>query len=962
MRKFFLILALICCVALIACITVACDFGNENNSGENSGNEWGQYGVPSEITPQNIAGVYYTPDELNLWLKIYEDGTWWCASASAEGTYVISDDKYSLILYSGDEIYANVKYYSDRNAIVLKISDREYYFNLHQSNLLLNWYFIVDNLVYKSEDVPFGSYITEPNLEERNGYYFDGWYTDSDYTTKWDFENSRVASSGNLYGRWLNGSQITINHDFVYNQISYVSYNGLYGGSDLYLMVFRRDFDANFDVNSFDMSDKVYIDCNMTWQLFRDADCTEEIVDKVATGIDGTLAEGDNIFYLRTYYPDDTVAHTFTLNLHKSHPVLAELYGPLGNSIMAISFSSPIFSNNGETLEKWADKNTYDFSGRDNFEGYQLSGWIVDDEEYNETGLVKRNVNIYPICTPNGYTVTLDACGGEVSETTLEFAYDSSYTLPVPTHDKWTFAGWRTNDGTMVTDETGECLEPWKFNENQTFSAKWTVTVTLSHQIGNLNYGNVYKPSIKGAGVYEVGTTVTIGADLTGYDFTGWYDANDNKTLISEQSYITFEAIESVSYRANWYVSYKMTNYISECDATSCKITGVVDTSVTELYIPEYVDAIWCLFNNFYNLEKIEVESGNEYYYSLDGILYQSGRGTADDSLLCVPYKLSGEIAISDKVTRIPSEAFYWRSEITAVTIPDGITEIGECAFQGCTSITSLVVPDSVTQIGRRAFSECTNLISITIPDGITIISDSMFANCEALTSFAIPLSVKEIGNSAFFGCSGFTSFTIHYGVTKIGDSAFQRCSGLTSMTIPDTVIEFGSEVFCECSALESVNIGYGVSCIDEETFYDCIALESVVIPDSVTSIGDRAFYGCSSLTSVSIPDSVTSIGAYAFYGCSNLTSIYYTGDIRSWLAKNWHDEVMRKGCILHIDGKKVEGELAIPDGIESIPNYAFEYQTERYSNRWKCLLWLQRLDFNLLYGRYKELAREELA
>lgn len=91
-------------------------------------------------------------------------------------------------------------------------------------------------------------------------------------------------------------------------------------------------------MNSFDMSDKVYIDYNMTWQLFRDADCTEEIVDKVATGIDGTLAEGDNIFYLRTYYPDDTVAHTFTLNLHKSHPVVAELYGPLGNSIMAISF------------------------------------------------------------------------------------------------------------------------------------------------------------------------------------------------------------------------------------------------------------------------------------------------------------------------------------------------------------------------------------------------------------------------------------------------------------------------------------------------------------------------------------------------------------------------------------------------------------------------------------------------
>lgn len=691
MKKVFLIFALICCVALIACITVACDFGNENNSGENSGNEWGQNGAPSEITPQNIAGVYYTPDELNLWLKIYEDGTWWCASA--EGTYVISDDKYSLILYSGDEIYANVTYYSDRNEIVLKMSDGEYYFNLDQSNSLLNWYFIVDSLDYKTEEVPFGSYITEPNVEERNGYYFDGWYTDSDYTTKWDFENSRVASSGNLYGRWLNGSQITINHDFVYDHVNYVNYNGLYGDSDLYLMV----FDQELDVDSFDMSDKVRIDYNMTWKLFRDVGCTEEIVDKVASGLDGAFVEGDNIFYLRTYYPDDSVARTFTLNLHKSHSVVADLYGPLGNVITAIIFSSPIFGNN-ETLEDWADKNTCSVSGQDYFEGYTLKGWTVEDEEYNETGLVKRNVSIYPICTPKGYTVTLDAGEGEVYETSFEFAYDSSFALPVPTHEKWTFAGWRTSDGTMVTDETGECLEPWKFNENQTFSAKWTVTVTLSYQIGNLNDGNVYKPSIKGAGVYEVGTTVMIGADLTGYDFVGWYDANDNKTLISEQSYITFEVTESVSYRANWYVSYKMRNYISDCDATSCIITGVVDTSVTELYIPKYVGAIWCLFNGLYNLEKIEVESGNECYYSMDGILYQSGRGTAADLLLCVPYKLSGEIAISDKVTSIPSEAFYWRSEITAVTIPDVITEIGERAFEGCTGITSLSLPDSVTQ------------------------------------------------------------------------------------------------------------------------------------------------------------------------------------------------------------------------------------------------------------------------
>ena len=341
-------------------------------------------------------------------------------------------------------------------------------------------------------------------------------------------------------------------------------------------------------------------------------------------------------------------------------------------------------------------------------------------------------------------------------------------------------------------------------------------------------------------------------------------------------------------------------------------------------------------------------------------------------------------ITIPDSVTSIGRGAFYdtaWYNnqpdgvvyagkvaytykgsmpDNTSITIKDGTLRIGANAFNYYEKLTSVTIPDSVTSIGGGAFADCSGLTSVTIGNGMTSIGEGAFAWCKGLTSIIIPNSVTNIGSSSFKGCKGLTSVTIGTSVTSIGDYAFENCTGLSRVTIGNSVTSIGYHAFYGCSSLTSIYytgdvagwcgisglcdlmlssrtlyiggkkvegdliIPDSVTSIGGYAFYGCEGLTSVTFGNSVTSISERAFYNCTGLTSITIPDSVTSIGKYAFNGCTGLTSIYYTGDVAGWCGISGLGTVMSSSRTLYIGGKKVEGDLIIPDSVTSIGGYAF--------------------------------------
>jgi hypothetical protein len=167
-------------------------------------------------------------------------------------------------------------------------------------------------------------------------------------------------------------------------------------------------------------------------------------------------------------------------------------------------------------------------------------------------------------------------------------------------------------------------------------------------------------------------------------------------------------------------------------------------------------------------LTEINVEPGNAFFSSVDGVLFDLNQTT----LVAYPFYGSTFYSVPDGVTNIADGAFSGCSWLTDITLPDSLTHIGQNAFDS-SGLTGVALPNSVYSIGKGAFASCANLSSIAIPNGVTRIENFVFFDCEALTNVVLGSSVAYLGDDAFGFCNSLESVYCLGNAPAVADNEF---------------------------------------------------------------------------------------------------------------------------------------------------------------------------------------------
>ena len=237
-------------------------------------------------------------------------------------------------------------------------------------------------------------------------------------------------------------------------------------------------------------------------------------------------------------------------------------------------------------------------------------------------------------------------------------------------------------------------------------------------------------------------------------------------------------------------------------------ITGLdtlLDESLTEFTVPKSVNSIQVtgeyagyvgttrnIFQNSKVLEKIDVEEGNQYFTSVDGVLYSKDM----TRLIAYPINKAGDTyTLPETVKEICGGSFQNNKHLSEVIIPNGATAIGVDAFH-TSNIKKIDIPESVAKIGMQAFSHCEQLEEVVLSGKISQLKESTFYGCKNLKTITLPDTLTSMEWGPFCGCESLTEVELPAGLTNISDSAFKETSSLKKIVIPSSVTDIAWTAF----------------------------------------------------------------------------------------------------------------------------------------------------------------------
>ncbi len=231
---------------------------------------------------------------------------------------------------------------------------------------------------------------------------------------------------------------------------------------------------------------------------------------------------------------------------------------------------------------------------------------------------------------------------------------------------------------------------------------------------------------------------------------------------------------------------------------------------------------------------------------------------------------------------------------------------------EGTLTIPAAIGDIPITAIGDRAFNGCAKLIAVTIPEGVESIGKAAFSGCRQLESIKLPDSLARIDAEAFYYCDRLRSISIPRKTEQIGVNAFSFCTNLVVIAV-----EKGNDHFAD---VDGVLYDRAITNLVHCPY----ARQEIVIPDSVVLIPGYRFQNYKVLSSLVLSKSVATITPEVFKGWKGLASIAVSADNPHFTVYDGilYDKTMK--TLIRCPPAR-EGEVIIPEGVETIANVAFE-------------------------------------
>lgn len=348
-------------------------------------------------------------------------------------------------------------------------------------------------------------------------------------------------------------------------------------------------------------------------------------------------------------------------------------------------------------------------------------------------------------------TFSFETDGGDVI---ADIVAPALHSLPQPTKAGSYFLGWYDNEffeGDIllapyyITEGSAVTLyaEWWSegtYPEMMVYSFNFVLSADESYYILSYYKGSqniVYVPSsYKGKPVLEIG-----GGAFGEKEITDVY-IQDGITTIRE---FAFQDCSKLA-------------YISLPSSLESIYTGSFDgcNNLASISLGASVNFIeYGAFGYATGLLEINIHQDNEFYQSIDGVLFSA----SGEELLQYPIgKTEKSYSVPTGVHTIGVWAFAY-STLETIIIPEGVVTIESGAFSDCIRLKNINLPDSLNTIEDSAFSACLSLITMIIPRQVTVLAAYAFECCEMLESVYIPIEVTEIAAYAFSNCPGLTIY-----------------------------------------------------------------------------------------------------------------------------------------------------------------------------------------------------------